>query len=55
MHTDGLKSPVAVLLREGMAIHMFGSIHVAHSNVGSGEITYKTWVHMPPKMAGPYP
>ena len=27
----------------------------ASSNVGSGEITYKTWVHMPPKMAGPYP
>ena len=34
---------------------MFGSTLAAHSNVGSGEITYKTWVHMPPKMAGRYP
>jgi hypothetical protein len=26
-----------------------------HSNVRSGELTYKTWVHMPPKVAGPCP
>ena len=38
---------------QGTACDTSGWTVVAHSNVGSGEITYKTWVHMPPKM-GPF-
>jgi hypothetical protein len=50
----GRSDPVAVSqLQKGMSGS--GSTRAAHSNVDSSEITYKTWVHMPPKMAGPFP